>query len=137
MVTGLLVAIYVHDLVRASDFYCALLDFEVAFSADWCVQLASIASPDVKLMLQPRSDGLVPEAFRKPPQGVGITFSVPDCDAVYERAQAMALHIVKPPTNEAYGQRRFLTVDPDGTLIDISSRCEPSPEFIAQYMGGN
>jgi hypothetical protein len=37
----------------------------------------------------------------------------------------MGLCIVQEPRDEFYGQRRFLTVDPNGCLIDI---CSPSNE---------
>ena len=47
----------------------------------------------------------------------------------------MGLKIIQEPRNEIYGQRRFLTIDPDGLLIDVSSNCEPSPEFVAKYFG--
>lgn len=44
----------------------------------------------------------------------------------------MNLEIIQEPTNEEYGQRRFLTVDPDGLLVDVSSPCEPSAEFMTK-----
>ena len=30
--------------------------------------------------------------------------------------------------------RRFLTLDPDGLLVDVSSNFEPSAEFVQKYM---
>jgi len=33
----------------------------------------------------------------------------------------MNIPIIQEPKNEAYGQRRFLTKDPDGCLLDICS----------------
>jgi uncharacterized glyoxalase superfamily protein PhnB len=54
-----------------------------------------------------------------------VTFVVPDVDLVYEKALTMGLRIVQAPRNEFYGQRRFLTVDPNGCLIDI---CSPVSE---------
>ena len=59
---------------------------------------------------------------------------VADVDSVFETAQNMGLDIVQPPKNEDYGQRRFLMLDPDGLLVDVSSDCEPSPEFVQKYM---
>ena len=62
-------------------------------------------------------------------------FVVDDCEKLYNKALSMGLEIIQEPKDEAYGQRRFLTVDPDGLLIDIGSECQPSAEFMAKYMG--
>jgi uncharacterized glyoxalase superfamily protein PhnB len=50
-----------------------------------------------------------------------LTFVVPDVNLVYEKALVMGLRIVQEPKNEFYGQRRFLSLDPSGCLIDICS----------------
>jgi len=134
MVTAIFAAIYVDDLERSKDFYTELLGLAVVFDSDWIVQVASPADESINLTLQPRNHELVPEEFKNSPQGVSIAFVVPDTDEVYAKATAMGLRIVREPKNEIYGQRRFLTVDPDGLLVDVSSLCEPSPEFRAQYM---
>lgn len=134
MVTDMITAIYTDDLERSKQFYVDLLDLEVIFDSDWAVQLTSPANDSVNLTLQPRSHELIPQEFRKTPQGISVAFVVPDCDQIYQRALAMGLTIVLEPRNEEYGQRRFLTVDPSGMLLDISADCEPSEEFIRKYM---
>jgi uncharacterized glyoxalase superfamily protein PhnB len=68
-----------------------------------------------------RTDELVPASFQNAPTGMYVTFVVPDVDAVYFKAKALGLAIAQEPKNEFYGQRRFLTVDPNGCLIDICS----------------
>ncbi|RZI75480.1 MAG: glyoxalase, partial [Variovorax sp.] len=35
--------------------------------------------------------------------------------------------------DEAFGQRHFITADPNGVLIDIVKPIPPSAEFAAQY----
>lgn len=135
MIERMVPALYVEDLSRSKAFYCNLLDLKPGFEADWIVQLSDPENESIELILQPRTHDLVPKAFQKAIQGSSIAFVVPDCDVLYEKAQSMGLEIIQEPTNECYGQRRFLTVDPDGLLIDISSNCDPSPEFIAKYFG--
>ncbi|MCH9675760.1 MAG: VOC family protein [Gammaproteobacteria bacterium] len=134
MVIEHVIAIYVADLKRSKAFYQDLLELVVTFDSDWCVQMSSVQHPALKLTLQPRNHELIPEAYRHTPQGFSIAFVVDDVDRLYQRARSMNLRIIKAPTNEMYGQRRFLTLDPDGGLVDVSSPCEPSPEFIARYM---
>ena len=132
----ILTSLFVNDLARSQAFYTDLLGLKPIFESDWIVQLADPDNEHINLSLQPKDHELIPESFRKQPQGFSITFVVDDCDTVFARAQSLQLEIVREPMNEEYGQRRFLTVDPDGTLIDISSLCDPSPAFIAKYFGG-
>jgi hypothetical protein len=35
--------------------------------------------------------------------------------------------------DEAFGQRHFITADPNGTLIDIIKPIPPTAEFAARY----
>ena len=133
MIQRMVPALYVEDLARSSAFYCELLGLRPGFEADWIVQLSDPENPAVELVLQPVTHDLVPEPVRGSPRGAGLTFVVPDCDVLYEKARAMGLQILQEPKDEDYGQRRFLTMDPDGMLIDVSSNCEPSPEFMAKY----
>lgn len=137
MVSEMVTAIYVESLDQSQAFYNQLLGLVPIFESDWAVQLSSPKNESVNLTLQPRDHELIPQAFRKSPQGTSIAFVVSDCDEIFEKALSMGLEIIKKPTNEAYGQRRFLTVDPDGLLVDVSSDCEPSSEFKAKYMSEN
>lgn len=133
MISRILTAIYVDNLTTTKQFYMDFLGLVPTFEADWIIQLTDPNNPEIHLTIQPKSHELVPEGFKQSPQGVGITFVVEDCDRMYDKAISLKLKILQPPKNEAYGQRRFLTVDPNGVLIDISSMCEPSPEFIEKY----
>ena len=137
MVNRILTTIYVDDLVRSKEFYINLLGLIPTFETDWIVQLCDPENENVNLTLQPKNHELIPEGFGKQPQGFSIAFVVDSCDEIHVKAQSLELKIVQSPKNEEYGQRRFLTVDPDGTLVDVSSACEPSPEFVAKYFGGS
>lgn len=135
MIERMVPALYVADLRRSKTFYGDLLGFKPGFEADWIVQLSDPENESIELMLQLRTHDLIPKAFQKAPQGSSIAFVVADCDVLYKKAQSMGLEIIQEPKNEHYGQRRFLTVDPDGLLVDISSNCDPSPEFMEKYFG--
>jgi lactoylglutathione lyase len=43
-----------------------------------------------------------------------------DCDAEYERLKARAVHFIKPPTTQPWGQRTAYFVDPDNNIWEIS-----------------
>ncbi len=112
------------DLPASRDFYVALLGLEVKYDSDWYVQLNVPGQPHIEYGIIQQNHELVPSEYQQSPTGMYITFVVDDVDASFEKAQAMGLEIVQPPRNEFYGQRRFLTKDPDGSLIDICSPWE-------------
>ena len=85
MLERMVPALYVNDLAASKAFYCDLLGFKPGFETDWIVQLSDPENKIVELMLQPRGHDLIPEAFRKPPQGSSLSFVVPDCDKYYAR----------------------------------------------------
>ncbi|MEA5476697.1 VOC family protein [Pseudanabaena galeata UHCC 0370] len=110
-------------LSESRDFYVSLLDFEVSYDSDWYVQLRHPSNKELEFGIILRSHDLIPQEYQTTPSGMYITFVVPDVDLLYEKAIGMGLRIVQEPRDEFYGQRRFLTVDPNGCLIDI---CSPS-----------
>ncbi|MEO1173007.1 MAG: VOC family protein, partial [Myxococcota bacterium] len=72
-------------------------------------------------------------ADRNPPAGTLVTIVVEDVDALHATAAERDIPIVEPPRNLFYGQRRMLLRDPAGTLVDVSSECPPSEEFLASF----
>jgi catechol 2,3-dioxygenase-like lactoylglutathione lyase family enzyme len=119
--TRILTNICSDRLAESRDFYVALLGFEINYDSDWYVQLRCPSNPELEFGIISHSSDLVPPQYRAAPTGMYVTFVVGDVDASYAKAVAMGLHIVQEPKNEFYGQRRFLTVDPNGCLIDICS----------------
>ncbi len=108
-------------LSESRDFYVGLLGFEASYDSDWYVQLRSPSDKGLEFGIILRTHSLVPPEYQTVPSGMYVTFVVPEVDLVYEKALAMGLRIVQEPRNEFYGQRRFLTVDPNGCLVDICS----------------
>ncbi len=135
MVNRWVVAVYSDDLEASKQFYMELLNLVPTFDSDWVVQMTSEGNCGLNLTLQLRRHDTIPMAFQKKPQGVSIAFVVPDIDPVFEKAKHMGLKIVRPPKDEDYGQRRFLTIDPNGMLVDVSAKCEPSAAFARKYFG--
>lgn len=119
------------QLVRSTSWYVELLGYRVEFASDWFVQLQSASQSSVELGLLAREHDLVPAQFRDKPSGGMLTVVVNDVDAVHQLAQSRAETIIEEPTNQFYGQRRLLLLDPDGLLVDVSSECTPDPRWIA------
>ena len=59
-------------------------------------------------------------------QGVWLTIEVQDVDAEHERLLQLGLPIVGSLRNEAWGDRHFSIVDPNGMGIDIVTRIVPA-----------
>ncbi|CAH9049890.1 hypothetical protein PSECIP111951_00067 [Pseudoalteromonas holothuriae] len=112
------------DLQSSKRFYVDLLGFDVKYESDWYIQLCSPDNAEIEYGIIKRQHELVPNLYQHKPTGMYVTFVVSDVDNTYKKAVAMGLQILQEPRNEFYGQRRFLTQDPNGCLIDICSPCE-------------
>ncbi|MEO1339504.1 MAG: VOC family protein [Myxococcota bacterium] len=112
------------ELEKTKTFYTELLGFRVTFDSDWFVQLSGDAD-GTELGILLRTHELVPPEFRDRSTGGILTVVVENTDDVFERAKAQARHIVEPPKDLFYGQRRMLLLDPAGTLVDVSAPTAP------------
>jgi uncharacterized glyoxalase superfamily protein PhnB len=64
-----------------------------------------------------------------------LTIEVADVEAAYAALTATGAPIVHPLTDEPWGQRRFMTKDPAGVLVDVVEQREPADGFWEQYPG--
>jgi catechol 2,3-dioxygenase-like lactoylglutathione lyase family enzyme len=124
------------DVPRAHAFYAELLGLVDAFAADWYVSLAAAGDANVQLGLVARGHGSVPAGFRAAAGGLLVTVEVADVDAVHARAVQRGLPFHVPLRDEPWGQRHFITEDPDGVLVDVVTVIAPAPEFAAQHAAG-
>jgi len=105
---------------ESKTFYLNHFPFEVSFDSDWYVSLKSTGERPFELALLDYTHETVPEAFRKNfSGGLIINFEVEEVDSLYEQFKAAGLPIHKTLRSEAFGQRHFITSDPNGVLIDV------------------
>ncbi len=57
-----------------------------------------------------------------------------DVDAEFARVKKAGLPILLSLRDEAFGQRHFITKDPNGVLIDVIKVIPPTGEYVAQYV---
>ncbi len=112
------------NLQKSKSFYVELLGFKVKYDSNWYVQLCSTENDEIEYGIIQKDHELVPEEYQQKPNGMYVTFVVEDVDLIYQRALQMNIKVLQEPRNEFYGQRRFLTQDPNGCLIDICSPWE-------------
>ena len=124
------------DVAGTADFYVKHFRFEPLFRSDWYVHLRSAEDRRVNLGIVQGDHETIPQEGRGRTSGLLINFEVRDPDAVYERIVAAGLPILRSLRDECFGQRHFITKDPNGVLIDIIKPIPPSEEFLTQYAGG-
>jgi uncharacterized glyoxalase superfamily protein PhnB len=66
--------------------------------------------------------------------GLILNFEVEDVDAAYQRlVKDASLPVLVDIRSEDWGQRHFITTDPNGVLIDVITNIPPSEDYAAQY----
>lgn len=125
-------------LAETRDFYVTHFAFQVAFEATWFVYLIASGEDGTRgatlAFMHPDhpSNPPGPETFNG--LGMILTVETGDAAALFERLQRGGAPIVHPLTDEDWGQRRFMTRDPAGVLVDVVEQIEPAAGFWDQYM---
>ncbi len=121
-------------LMESRDFYTRHFNFEITFEADWYISLRSKETSVYELALMDYRHTSLPGAFQEPTKGLLLNFEVADVDQEYDRLKKAGLSIVYEIKSEEWGQRHFITKDPNGLLIDVIQNIPPSEAFSQQYM---
>lgn len=122
-------------VAETKAFYLAHFPFALTFDSDWYVSLRLDQEPSFELAILDHAHPTLPESFRKPfASGLLINFEVEDVDAEYDRFRSAGLPMHVDLRTEEFGQRHFITSDPNGVLIDVIQVVPPSEEFLWQYV---
>lgn len=123
------------EIAQSGDFYVKHFGFEVIFEADWYISLKMTNhSHQYELAILDYTHPSIPEAFRKPVQGLILNFEVEEVDAEYERLiKEAGLSLALDIRSEDFGQRHFIVNAPGGVLIDVITNIPPSEEFARQF----
>lgn len=121
------------DVAGTAAFYCDHFRFRPLFESDWYIHLQSTEEERVTLAVLDSTHETIPEQGRGKVSGLLLNFEVEDVDAIYAACRNAGLPILKDIRDEDFGQRHFITADPNGVLIDIIKPIPPSAEFAALY----
>ncbi|MCC5857514.1 MAG: VOC family protein [Ectothiorhodospiraceae bacterium] len=121
------------DVAGTAAFYSDHFRFRALFEIDWYVHLQSREDETVNLGIVRGDHPTVPESARGRVSGLILNFEVEDPDAEYARVQAEGLPILQALRDEDFGQRHFITADPNGVLIDVIKPIPPSGEYAEHY----
>lgn len=132
-VTSFYPVIMTDDVPATADFYVTHFGFAKMFEADWYVHLQSRSDETVSLAILEGSHPTIPAVGRGRVSGLLLNFEVEDPDAEYHRLKAAGLPVLLDIRDEDFGQRHFITADPNGVMIDIIKPIPPSAAFAAAY----
>lgn len=121
------------DVAGTARFYQEHFRFAPSFESDWYIHLQSREDEKVNIAILQGDHETVPQSGRGKVSGLIINFEVEDVDAEYDKARAAGLTLLLPLRDEPFGQRHFITQDPNGVLIDVIKPIPPSAEFLKQY----
>jgi len=122
------------DHVLASrDFYVSLLGLVPVFEIDWYIQLQSPDDENLQIAFVDRQHPSVPGQYQKTSQGVVVTIELEHVDPIYAKAKSLGLAIELDLRDEEWGQRHFMSVDPNGLLVDIVQMIQPKQEFLERH----
>lgn len=113
-------------LAETKKFYQEVLGFGVRFESEWFILLHTPDGKDEIAFLQPEHPGqakIFKPAFGG--KGVFLTIEVDDVDAQYKRIKDAKIPIEVEIKNEAWGDRHFAIVDPNGIGVDIVKHTSP------------
>ncbi len=123
------------DVAGTAQFYRDHFRFIPSFESEWYVHLQSSEDESVNIAVLQGDHETIPEAARGRVSGLLINFEVEDVDQEFARAGRAGLPILLPLKDEPFGQRHFITQDPNGVLIDVVKPIPPTGAFTAQYSG--
>ena len=135
--TGYNPVIMTAEVAATAAFYVRHFGFRPLFEVDWYVHLQSAEDAHVNLAVIDGSHHTIPVVGRGRVSGLLLNFEVEDVDSEYERLKAAGLPILLELRDEDFGQRHFITRDPNGVLIDVIKPIAPTAEFAALYTPGN
>ena len=120
---------------ETAAFYARHFGFETVFHSPWYISLQNKGdSSAFELAILERGHDTIPHGFRVATQGLILNFEVEEVDREYDRLiRKQGLPIELDIRDEAFGQRHFITRDPNGVLIDIIANIPPSEEYTEHY----
>ncbi len=107
-------------LAETKEFYSKVLNFGITFENDFYLLMhTGDRGAEIAFLLpdHPTQQPVFQPAFQG--KGVFLTIEVDDVDAHYNRIRSLGIPIAITLRNEAWGDRHFAIVDPNGIGIDI------------------
>ena len=117
-------------LAATRAFYRDLLGLQVSYDSDHYlgVRAGPAGAPELGFMAP---DAMAPHEF----DGRGVCFAlhVADADHEHRRLVAAGATIVQPPSDQPWGMRSFVLLDPNGIAVIVGHRIPVAVEYQANF----
>lgn len=130
--TGSYPVLLVADVQETAAFYERHFDYGREFDTDWYVHMRSTSFAAGELAIMAYEHETIPPAGRKPTSGLILNIEVEDAAELFARAKGAGLAMLQALRDEPFGQRHFITADPNGILVDVITPIAPDAEWLAQ-----
>ncbi len=124
------------QLLATKNYYTKWFDFEVFFESNWFILLQIKGEKPYFIAFideqHPTSPPSIPAINAN--AGVFLTLTVDNALAEYKRLSDEGLEIYYHLKDEAWGQKRFGLIDPNGMYIDIVEQTAPEEGYWDQFM---
>ena len=120
-------------ITESRVFYMKNFNFKITYEEDWYVSLRSEKSPEYELAFLDYQHPSIPEEYRQPTKGLLLNLEVAKVDQEYDRLKKEGLPMLLDLKSEDWGQRHFITKDPNGLLVDVIQNIPPSEAFAQHY----
>jgi catechol 2,3-dioxygenase-like lactoylglutathione lyase family enzyme len=125
-------------LAEVRDFYVGHFGFQVAFEASWFLYLVGPGEEGARgatlAFMHPDHPSSPPGPDTFNGLGMILTMEVSDAAAIFEQLEGAGVAVGHPLTDEAWGQRRLMTRDPAGVLVEVVEQIAPADGYWNQYM---
>ncbi|MFK7839393.1 MAG: VOC family protein [Bdellovibrionales bacterium] len=115
-----------YPIICSQNFRETLAFYEDHFAFSPQLEMESFAvlqrsdHKDVFLGIMDSNNKALPDAYRKPVQGVLLNYPVENVLKFYDYAYHEGLKLLSEPSDAACGRKHFFVEDPNGILIDIA-----------------
>lgn len=135
LVNGFYPVILTEKLEKTANFYEMNFGFKPIFKSDWYVSLKMKENTvPYELAIIDSTHETIPSNYRKVVQGLILNFEVDHVDDEYKRLiHSEKLPIIQDMKDEDFGQRHFITSDPNGILIDVIQIIPPDETYRSQF----
>ncbi|MDQ8200340.1 VOC family protein [Pelagicoccus enzymogenes] len=117
----LCVGIVSENLEATRAFYCGYFGFEAVFDAPFYLHLRGPGGEQIGVMAAAADAEHREFEVATSGRGVWLSLSVEDVDAEHQRLEGEGLLFREAPTDQPWGERTCVAVDPNGVLIYLSS----------------
>ena len=118
-----------------AEFYVQHFGFRYAAQLDWYVSLQHADLNGFFLDFMDGHHPAAPASLQGQTSKPFVAFTVDDAQAEAQRLEGAGLTLLKPVTDEPWGQRRFQVGGPNGAVIEVVQRIAPDAGWVKANLG--